>query len=95
MREVTGSSPVRSIMKAKKITAEDRKRMLAVVEKLQQKDKDQLLAELALFAQRAIIVLDELTKQSSLSPKEKKEIEDSISVGPQWLNYRRRVRREK
>ena len=69
--------------------------MLDEVSKLDQKGKDQALADLILFAQRAIPILDELTKDSSLSAKEKKEIEDSITVGPQWLNFTRKVRRKK
>ena len=81
-------------MKPKKITAIDRKRVLGEVSKLDQKGKDQALADLILFAQRAIPILDELTRDSSLSAKEKKEIEDSIKVGPQWLNFTRTIRRK-
>jgi hypothetical protein len=82
-------------MKAKKVTAADRKRMLGVVQKLKDDERNQVLADLLLFADRAIGILDQLTRESTLSPKEKKEIEDSISVGPQWLNYTRRVKRQK
>lgn len=81
-------------MKAKKITAADRKKMLDIVKGLKPDERDIVLADLILFAQRAIGVLDELTKQSSMTPKEKREIEDSISLGPQWLRYTRRVRRK-
>ncbi|PIR84078.1 hypothetical protein COU18_01605 [Candidatus Kaiserbacteria bacterium CG10_big_fil_rev_8_21_14_0_10_51_14] len=82
-------------MKAKKITAEDRKEMKAIVSKLGEREKDEVLADLVLFAQRAIVILDDLTKHSTLTPKEKREIEDSISVGPQWLRYSRRIKRQK
>ncbi len=82
-------------MKVKKITAADRKEMFIAVGKLDQRGKDQALADLVLFAQRAIPILDELTRDSSLSPKEKKEIEDSITVGPQWLKFSRRIKRQK
>lgn len=82
-------------MKIKKITAVDRKQMIADIAKLDQKGKDQALAELVLFAQRAIPILDELTKDSSLPAKEKKEIEDSITVGPQWLKFSRKIKRQK
>lgn len=82
-------------MIVKKITVADRKKMLAEISKLDQKARDQALADLILFAQRAIPILDELTKDSSLPAKEKKEIEDSITVGPQWLNFTRKVRRKK
>jgi len=81
-------------MKTKKITASDRRGMLIEVSKLDQKEKDQALADLILFAQRTIPILDELTKDSSLPPKEKREIEDSITVGPQWLNFKRKVKRK-
>jgi hypothetical protein len=82
-------------MKTKKITAADRKEMLKKIGELDQKGKDQALADLILFAQRAIPILDELTRDSSLTSKEKKEIEDSIKVGPQWLNFTRTIRRKK
>jgi hypothetical protein len=82
-------------MKPKKITAADRKRMASVVSKLKSTEKDEVLADLVLFAERAISILDELTKHSTLTPKEKKEIEDSITVGPKWLQYTRRVKRQK
>ena len=82
-------------MKIKKITEGERKEVLAEVSKLDQKGKDRVLADLILFAQRAIPILEELTKDSSLPAKEKKEIEDSITVGPQWLNFRRKIRRQK
>ena len=82
-------------MKIRKITAADRKEMLVAITKLDQKGKDQALADLILFAQRAILILDELTRGSALSPKEKKEIEDSITVGPQWLKFSRRIKRQK
>lgn len=82
-------------MKIKKVTAADRKRMLEIVTSLKEGERDQVLADLLLFADKAISILDELTKSSTLSQKEKKEIEDSISVGPQWLNYKRRVKRQK
>ena len=82
-------------MKIKKITPSERKQVLTEVAKLDEKGKDQVLADLILFAQHAIPVLEELTKDSSLPAKEKKEIEDSITVGPQWLNFRRKIRRQK
>ena len=82
-------------MKIKKITESERKEVLAEVSKLDQKGKDKILADLILFAQRAIPILEELTKDSSLPAKEKKEIEDSITVGPQWLKFRRKIRRQK
>ena len=82
-------------MKIKKITESERKEVLAEVSKLDQKGKDKILADLILFAQRAIPILEELTKDSSLPAKEKKEIEDSITVGPQWLSFKRKIRRQK
>jgi len=82
-------------MKIKKITESERKEVLAEVSKLDQKGKDKILADLILFAQRAIPILEELTKDSSLPAKEKKEIEDSITVGPQWLKFSRKIRRQK
>ncbi len=82
-------------MKPKKITAENRKEMKAIVSKLGQQEKNEVLADLVLFAQRTIVILDDLTKHSTLSEKEKREIEESISVGPQWLRYSRKVKRQK
>ncbi|HEY4527401.1 MAG TPA: hypothetical protein VJK53_06205 [Candidatus Paceibacterota bacterium] len=82
-------------MKAKKITAADRKRMFEIVSKLKPEEKDEVLAALLLFAQRAMHILDELSKDAGLSQKEKKEIEDSITVGPQWLKFSRRIKRQK
>ncbi len=82
-------------MKTKKITLADRKRMAGIVAKLKPEERDELMADLVLFAERAIPVLDELIKNSTLTTKEKREIEDSISVGPQWLRYSRRVKRSK
>ena len=54
-------------MKVKKITAADRKLMVAAVGKLSPKEKDQAIADLILFAQRVIPIIDELTKDSTLS----------------------------
>ena len=82
-------------MKVKKITAEDRKLMGGFVAKLKPTQKDEAIADLLLFADRSIKIFDELTKHSTLSQKEKKEIEDSITVGPQWLRYSRRIKRQK
>ena len=95
MDEVTGSSPVWSTMKAKKITQAERKEMQATIAKLGETERHEILADLVLFAQRAIAILDDLAKGSNLSAKEKREIEESISVGPQWLRYSRRVKRQK
>ncbi len=81
-------------MKIKKVTAADRKRMLGIVNSLKEGERDQVLADLLLFADRAINAIDELTKSSTLPAKEKKEIEDSISVGPQWLRYSRKIKRQ-
>jgi hypothetical protein len=82
-------------MKIKKVTAAERKRMLEIVAGLTDKERNQVMADLLLFADRAIAALDELTKNSDLTAKEKKEIEDSIAVGPQWLRYSRRIKRSK
>lgn len=82
-------------MKAKKITEADRKRMRDRIAHLKQAEKDELLSDLTLFAERAIQALEELAKQSGMTPKEKREIEDSISLGPAWLRYSRRVKRQK
>jgi hypothetical protein len=82
-------------MKIKKVTAADRKRMLSLVQGLKEGERDQVLADLLLFADRAIAIIDELTKSSSLSAKEKKEIEHSISVGPKWLHYSGKIKKQK
>ena len=69
--------------------------MRDLVTQLKPAEKDEVVADLVLFAERAIGILDELTKHSTLTPKAKKEIEDSITVGPEWLRYSRRVKRQK
>ena len=58
-------------MKIKKITTTERKEVLTEVTELDQKGKDRVLADLIIFAQRAIPILEELTKDSSLPAKEK------------------------
>ena len=82
-------------MKIKKITPADIKRVLGIIATLKPAEKDETIAYLLLFADRAKYALNQLIKHSDFSKAEKKEIEDSISVGPQWLNYTRRVVRSK
>lgn len=69
--------------------------MSQAISRLSQSERDTVIADLVLFAKRAITILEELTEHSNLTAKEKKEIEDSITVGPAWLNYTRKVKRRK
>lgn len=62
-------------------------------------DKDKILAALIIYVEEMGEVMEDLLKlvktDKKPSARDIKEIEDTLSLGPTWLNYTRKIKRKK
>ena len=84
-------------LKIQKVTKEELRTLQTLISKRSDAEKDFLLASLYLSTQRMVDIIRYLLSKADmqLTKKEEREIEDSISVGPSWLNYSKKVKRKK
>ncbi len=80
-----------------KVTKEELKKLQGIISARTQTEKDLLLASLYISTERMGEMIKFLMakREGPLTKKEEREIEDSISLGPSWLNYSKKVKRKK
>ena len=68
-----------------------------ISEKLSQKERDFVIASLIVSVDSLTGIIEQLieAKGIELTKKEKREIERSASIGPQWLNYTVKIKDKK
>ncbi len=82
------------MIEIKKIKAADIKKKHKEIESLTPSQKDFLLASLLVSFEKLAEIVSAVLPTLDLTPKEKKEIEKSISVGPSWLNVSIKTKKE-
>lgn len=84
----------------REITDEDIKETTKLVAALSEEKRTELLAKILLYNERTVSILKYLiidkgvfdNALDQLSREERREIEQSLSFGPSWLNYTRKTR---